>query len=158
MASSAAPTSSEFILHHLTHWTNKPQTSIADFSVLNYDTIITSVLMGILAVGFMWSVARKASSGIPSRTQAVVEMMVDMVEDQSKSIVKGDRGYIAPLALTVFVWVLLMNALDFIPLEFMHFAFGWAGLEYFRLVPTADLNGTLGMSIGILLLMFYYGI
>lgn len=160
MSSAAAPTSSEYILHHLTHWTNKPQTSIADFSVLNYDTIIMSVLCGLLAVVFMWAVARKATSGVPSRTQAIVEMVVDLVEDQSKSIVKGDRRFIAPLALMVFVWVLLMNALDFLPLDLMHYVFALANVhvEYFRIVPTADLNGTLGMSVGILLLMFYYGV
>ena len=156
--SASAPTSSEYILHHLTHWTNKPQTSIVDFGVFNYDTIIVSALCGILAVLFMWSIARKATSGVPSRTQALVEMVVDLVEDQSKSIVKGDRGFIAPLALMVFVWVLLMNAMDFLPLDLMHYLFAWAHIDYFRIVPTADLNGTLGMSVGILLLMFYYGI
>jgi F-type H+-transporting ATPase subunit a len=126
--------------------------------VFNYDTIIMSVLCGLLAVLFMWSIARKATSGVPSRTQALVEMVVDLVEDQSKSIVKGDRGFIAPLGLMVFVWVLLMNALDFLPLDLMHYAFAWAHIDHFRIVPTADLNGTLGMSIGILLLMFFYGI
>jgi F-type H+-transporting ATPase subunit a len=158
MSASAAPTSSEYILHHLTHWTNKPQTSIVDFGVFNYDTIIMSVLCGLVAVLIMWAVARKATSGVPSRTQALVEMVVDLVDDQSKSIVKGDRGFIAPLALMVFVWVLLMNALDFLPLDLMHYAFAWAHIDYFRIVPTADLNGTLGMSVGILLLMFFYGI
>jgi F-type H+-transporting ATPase subunit a len=158
MSASAAPTSSEYILHHLTHWTNKPQTSIVDFSVVNYDTIIMSVLMGLVAVLFMWSIARKATSGVPSRTQALVEMVVDLVEDQSKAIVHGDRGFIAPLALTIFVWVLLMNCLDFLPLDLMHYAFAWAHIDHFRIVPTADLNGTLGMSVGIFLLMIFYGI
>lgn len=158
MSSSAAPTSSEYILHHLTHWTNKPQTSIVDFSVFNYDTIIMSLICGLAAVGFMWAIARKVTSGVPSRTQALLEMVVDLVEDQSKAIVNGDRGFIAPLALTVFMWVLLMNALDFLPLDLMHYAFAWVHIDYFRIVPTADLNGTLGMSIGILILMFYYGI
>jgi F-type H+-transporting ATPase subunit a len=160
MSASSAPTSSEYILHHLTHWTNKPQTSIVDFGVFNYDTIVVSILCGLLAVLFMWSIARKATSGVPSRTQALIEMVVDLVEDQSKSIVKGDRGFIAPLALMVFVWVLLMNAMDFLPLDMMHYLFKLFNVhvEYFRIVPTADLNGTLGMSVGILILMFYYGI
>jgi F-type H+-transporting ATPase subunit a len=156
--SSAAPTSSEYIQHHLTHWTNKPQTSIVDFSVVNYDTIIMSVLCGLAAVLFMWAIARKASSGVPSRTQALVEMVVDLVEDQSKAIIHGDRGFIAPLALTVFMWVLFMNSLDFLPLDLMHYAFAWAHIDYFRIVPTADLNGTLGMSVGIFLLMVFYGV
>lgn len=157
---SAAPTQPEYIVHHLTHWTNKPQTSIVDFSILNYDTIVVSVLCGLLAVGFMWMVARKVTSGVPSRTQALLEMVVDLVEDQSKAIVRGDRRFVAPLALTVFVWVLLMNAMDFLPLDLPHKLFSALGLhlEYFRVVPTADLNGTLGMSVGILGLMFYYGL
>jgi F-type H+-transporting ATPase subunit a len=158
MSSASAPTSSEYILHHLTHWTNKPQTSIVDFSVVNYDTILMSVICGVLAVLFMWSVARKVTSGVPSRTQALLELVVDLVEDQSKAIVHGDRGFIAPLALTIFVWVLLMNSLDFLPLDLMHYAFAWAHIDNFRIVPTADLNGTLGMSVGIFLLMVYYGV
>ena len=158
--SSATPTQPEYIVHHLTHWTNKPQTSIVDFSVLNYDTIIVSTFCGLLALAFMWSVARKATSGIPSRTQALLEMVVELVEDQSKSIVNGDRRFVAPLALMVFMWVLLMNAMDFLPLDLPHKILSGLGLhvEYFRIVPTADLNGTLGMSVGILFLMFYYGI
>ena len=118
--SSATPTQPEYIVHHLTHWTNKPQTSIVDFSVLNYDTIIVSIFCGLLALAFMWSVARKATSGIPSRTQALLEMVVELVEDQSKSIVNGDRRFVAPLALMVFMWVLLMNAMDFLPLDLPH--------------------------------------
>ena len=157
---SAAPTSSEYILHHLTHWTNKPQTKIVDFSVLNYDTIIVSIVCGLAAVGLMWFVARSATSGVPGRLQSLIEMVVELVEDQSKSIVHGDRRFIAPLALTVFMWVLFMNSMDFLPLDLFHYVFGWLGLhvEYFRVVPTADLNGTLGMSVGVFLLMLFYGI
>jgi F-type H+-transporting ATPase subunit a len=160
MASTAAPTSSEYILHHLTHWTNRQQNGIVDMGVFNYDTIIMSVLCGLAAVLFMWAVARKATSGVPSRTQALVEMVVDLVEDQSKAIIHGDRGFIAPLALTMFMWVLFMNALDFLPLDMMHYLFKWTGIhvDYFRIVPTADLNGTLGMSVAIFSLMIYYAV
>jgi F-type H+-transporting ATPase subunit a len=108
----------------------------------------------------MWMAARKATSGVPGRFQAAVEMLVEMVEDQSKSIVHGDRSFIAPLALTVFVWVALMNSLDFLPVDMFSTAFRALGLgdPHHRVVPTADLNGTIGISLGVLLLMFYYSI
>jgi F-type H+-transporting ATPase subunit a len=85
-----------------------------------------------------------------------------MVEDQSKSIIHGDRSFIAPLALTVFVWVALMNSLDFLPVDLFAQAFTWLGLTdvfpYHRVVPTADINGTMGIALGVLVLMIYYGI
>jgi F-type H+-transporting ATPase subunit a len=86
-------------------------------------------------------------------------MIVEMVEEQSKSIVHGDRTFIAPLALTVFIWIVLMNAIDLIPVDlFPWIAHNVFHIEYLRPLPTADLNGTLGMSFGVLLLMLYYGI
>lgn len=157
-----APTASEYIRHHLGHLKNDYQQGPVDFSVIHYDTLFWSIAMGILGCLIMWMAARKATSGVPGRFQAAVEMLVEMVEDQSKAIVHGDRSFIAPLALTVFVWVALMNSLDFLPVDMFSFAFAAFGVEhlfpYHRVVPTADLNGTIGISLGVLLLMFYYGI
>jgi F-type H+-transporting ATPase subunit a len=157
-----APTASEYIKHHLGHLSNHHQDGPVDFSILHYDTIFWSIAMGVLGCLIMWMAARKATSGVPGRFQAAVEMLVEMVEDQSKSIVHGDRSFIAPLALTVFVWVALMNSLDFLPVDMFSFAFSALGVEhlfpYHRVVPTADLNGTIGISLGVLLLMFYYSI
>jgi F-type H+-transporting ATPase subunit a len=103
--------------------------------------------------------AKRASAGVPGRFQAFVEMLVEMVEEQSKSIVHGDRTFIAPLALTVFVWIILMNAIDLIPVDLLPWiAHNVFHIEYLRPLPTADLNGTLGMSFGVLLLMLYYGV
>ncbi|MCD2517779.1 F0F1 ATP synthase subunit A [Massilia sp. G4R7] len=158
----ANPTPSEYITHHLGHLSNKHQDFVVDFSVVNMDTVFWSVLMGVLGCLFMFMAARKATSGVPGRFQAAVEMLVEMVEDQSKSIVHGDRSFIAPLALTVFVWVALMNSLDFLPVDMFSALFGLLGVEhifpYHRVVPTADLNGTIGISLGVLVLMLYYGI
>ncbi|MGH8809170.1 MAG: F0F1 ATP synthase subunit A, partial [Noviherbaspirillum sp.] len=109
-----APTASEYIVHHLGHLSTKHQDKIVDFSIINMDTIFWSLFAGALGCLFMWLAARKATSGVPGRFQAFVEMVVEMVEDQSKAIVHGDRRFIAPLALTVFVWVTLMNSLDFL--------------------------------------------
>lgn len=157
-----APTASEYIKHHLGHLSNHHQDSPVDFSILHYDTIFWSIAMGVLGCLIMWMAARKATSGVPGRFQAAVEMLVEMVEDQSKSIVHGDRSFIAPLALTVFVWVALMNSLDFLPVDMFALAFSALGVEhifpYHRVVPTADLNGTIGISLGVLILMFYYSI
>lgn len=157
-----APTASEYIVHHLGHLSSKHQTSIVDFSVINIDTVFWSVAMGILGCLIMYLAARKATSGVPGRFQAAVEMIVEMVDNQAKSIVHGDRSFIAPLALTVFVWVTLMNALDFLPVDmfsaFFH-AVGWDGLiSHHRVVPTADLNGTMGIALGVLALMLYYSV
>jgi F-type H+-transporting ATPase subunit a len=161
-AAGHAPTASEYIVHHLGHLSSKHQDKIIDFSIINMDTLFWSITAGVLGCLFMWKAASRATSGVPGRFQAFVEMIVEMVEDQSKAIVHGNRTFIAPLALTVFVWVLLMNSLDFLPVDLFAQAFHYLGLEgvfpYHRAVPTADLNGTLGMSMAVLALMLYYGI
>jgi len=157
-----APTAQEYIRHHLGHLSNAHQHGPVDFSVFNYDTIFWSIAMGIIGSLIMWLAARRATSGVPGRFQAGVEMLVEMVDDQAKSIVHGDRSFIAPLALTVFVWVALMNSLDFLPVDMFSSAFAALGMEhlfpYHRVVPTADINGTFGISLGVLVLMIYYGI
>lgn len=155
-----APTASEYIVHHLGHWQTSHQTKIIDFSVLNIDTMFWSVFIGIIGSLFMFMAARRATSGVPGRFQAAVEIVVEMVEDQSKAIVHGNRQFIAPLALTVFVWVLLMNSMDFLPVDMFAALLSLFGLGemHFRVVPTADLNGTLGMSIGVFALMLFYNI
>lgn len=163
MSSAAhAPTPSEYIVHHLGHFSTKHQDQIVDFSIINIDTIFWSVLMGVIGCLVMYMVARKATSGVPGRFQSMVEILVEMVEEQSKSIIHGNRAFIAPLALTIFVWVTLMNALDFLPVDMFGRLFSLLGVDnviaYHRVVPTADLNGALGMSLGVFALMIYYGI
>lgn len=159
MASSEAPTATEYIVHHLTHLSTAKQGFIVDFSVINVDTIFFSIACLLITLWVLRAAAKRVTSGVPSRFQAAVEVLVEMVEEQSKSIVHGDRSFIAPLALTVFVWILLMNAIDLIPVDlFPWIALHVFGLHYLRPLPTADLNGTIGMSLGVLVLMIYYGI
>jgi F-type H+-transporting ATPase subunit a len=157
-----APTPTEYIVHHLTHLTSGHQEKIVDFSVINIDTVFWSVTVGTVACLLMWMAARRATSGVPGRLQAFVEVVVEMVDDQSKAIVHGDRRFVAPLALTVFIWILLMNAMDFLPVDLFSALFKWLGLDsllpYFRVVPTADLNGTLGIALGVFALMIYYSV
>lgn len=159
-AANHAPTAGEYIKHHLGHLSNHHQTSIVDFSIINYDTLFFSITIGIIGLFLMWRAARKATPGVPGRFQAAVEILVEMVEDQSKQIIHGDRTFIAPLALTVFVWVLLMNSMDFLPVDLFATVIRALGLgdPHLRVVPTADLNGTLGMSFGVFILMIYYNL
>ena len=159
-AAEHAPTAGEYIQHHLGHLTNIHQDFIVNFKVINYDTVFWSILMGLVGVFVLWLGARKATSGVPGRFQGLLETVVEMVEDQSKSIIHGDRRYIAPLALTVFVWVFLMNCLDFLPVDLFAAilrAMGY-GEMHFRIVPTADLNGPMGMSLGVLAVVLYYNV
>jgi F-type H+-transporting ATPase subunit a len=159
-AAAHAPTATEYIQHHLGHLQSSHQTSIIDFSIINLDTMFWSIAMGIVGSFVMWMAARRATAGVPGRFQAGVEMLVEMVEDQSKSIVHGNRAFIAPLALTVFVWVLLMNALDFLPVDLFATIFSLLGFgePHHRVVPTADLNGTMGMALGVFALMLFYNV
>jgi F-type H+-transporting ATPase subunit a len=158
-------TAGEYIKHHLHHNASAVQNGPIDFSVVHYDTIFWSVLMAVFAALFLVVAARRATAGVPTRFQAFVEMVVELVEDQSKAIVHGNRSFIAPLALTVFVWVVLMNSMDFLPVDLFATIFRVLGIHtgeghepFFRAVPTADLNGTLGMSLVVLLLMIYYNV
>jgi len=161
-ATEHAPTASEYIVHHLAHFTSNPQAGIVDMSVFNLDTIFWSVFAGVLGCGILYAAARKATSGVPGRFQAAVEMLVEMVEEQSKGIIHGNRSFIAPLALTVFVWVAIMNSLDFLPVDLFSRLIAWLGLDRVitnhRVVPTADINGTFGLSLGVFALMIYYNL
>jgi F-type H+-transporting ATPase subunit a len=168
MAAEHAPNASEYIVHHLTHLNSlgHKQAALVDWSVFHLDTLFWSVTLGLLAVLILARAAAKATSGVPGRFQAAVEILVEMVESQSKSIVHGDRTFIAPVALTVFVWIFFMNAMDLLPLDLLPKLWGGvyaatghdASHAYLRIVPTADLNATLGMSLGVLLLCIYYSI
>ncbi len=153
-------TASDYISHHLQHLATSKQTKLIDFSVYHLDTLFWSVLLGIIACFIMFIISRRAQVGVPSRLQAGIEILVEMVEDQAKSIIHGNRAFIAPLALTIFVWVSLMNALDFLPIDLPGKIIEWVGLSNIihnhRIVPTADINATLGMSFGVLCLIILY--
>ncbi len=157
-ATGHAPTATEYIVHHLSHLSTAKQKVIVDFSVVNIDTVIFSVLILGLTLWILYSAAKRATTGVPGKFQAFVEMLVELVEEQSKSIVHGDRSFIAPLGLTVFVWIILMNGIDLIPVDLLPWIANLFGIHNLRPLPTADLNGTLGMSLGVLLLMLYYGV
>lgn len=152
-AQELTPTS--YIGHHLTNRT----ISLGDspFWTLHLDTLFTSVLLGLIGFGLMWWVVRGATAGVPNRRQAFVEMLVEFVDDQVKSIFHGDRNFITPLALTVFVWVLLMNAMDFLPLDIMAWIYHTVfRQEYWKGVPTSDINTTFALALSVWVLMIFY--
>jgi F-type H+-transporting ATPase subunit a len=160
MAGQAPASPSEYIVHHLAHLNSSghPQTKIIDFSIINWDTVFFSIAMAVLAGGLMFAAARAVSSGVPGRFVGAIEALLEFVHDQAKSIVHGDLTYIAPLALTCFMWVFFMNSMDFIPLDLIPMIGEWFGLHYMRVVPSADLNATLAMSLVIISSTIYYGI
>lgn len=166
-AEAHALTAPEYIGHHLRHLQNKAEAqAIVDWSYINIDSVFWSFVMGALAVFMLWKAARKATSGVPGRFQAAVEMLVELVDTQAKGIVNNaeSRKAVAPVALTVFVWIFFMNAMDLLPVDLLPRI--WEGVyaaaghdphhAYMRVVPTADLSITLGLSISVLLICLYY--
>ncbi|WP_218242043.1 F0F1 ATP synthase subunit A [Comamonas fluminis] len=162
-ADANAPTASEYIVHHLQHLQNIKQKSVIDFSVVNYDSIAVAAILGLLGIFVLWLAARKATSGVPGRFQAAVEMLVEMVDNQAKANIHNaqSRKFIAPLALTVFVWIFLMNAMDMLPVDLLPVLWQGATADhhaYLRVVPTADLSTTLGLSFAVLVLCLWYSV
>jgi len=168
MAAEHGPTAGEYIVHHLTHLQNQKPNGVLDFSVFNLDSIFWSITLGVLGCWLLWLAARKVTSGVPGRFQAAVEVLVDMVDSQAKGIVHSaeSRKLVAPLALTVFVWIFLLNAMDLLPVDLIPVIFesiyAAAGHDphhaYMRVVPTADLSVTMGLSLSVLLVCLYYNV
>jgi F-type H+-transporting ATPase subunit a len=158
MAAGTELTPAGYIQHHLTFF-SKP-VGEGGFWTLNVDTLVTSVLLGVIGIGFLWWVVRGATSGVPDKRQAFVELLIGFVDDQVKGVFQhGDRNrFLAPAALTVFVWVILMNAMDFLPVDIIAVVLGWLGLHEWRIVPTADVNTTFALSLSVLALSVYFAI
>jgi F-type H+-transporting ATPase subunit a len=166
--SHAAPSAGDYIVHHLTHLQNDKPNSLVDLTVVNWDSVFFSVVLGVLGCWLLWLAARKATSGVPGRFQAAVEFLVEMVEDQAKGIVHNanSRRLVAPMALTVFVWIFLLNAMDLVPVDLLPVI--WQGLysltghdpehAYLRVVATADISVTLGLSVAVLIACLIYNV
>ena len=182
-----AGNSQEYISHHLTNLTygklpagyireNKDGTTVEltestwtmaksgkeaqdmGFMAVHVDSIGWSLAMGLLFVWLFRKAAKSATSGVPGKLQNGVEAVVEFVDGTVKETFHGRNPLIAPLALTIFVWVFLMNSLKWVPVDIIPSIAHAAGLPYFKIVPTADPNGTLGLSIGVFLLIIYYSI
>jgi F-type H+-transporting ATPase subunit a len=168
-AEAHALTPGEYIRHHLQHMqvTHK-QNGIVDFSVINLDSVIFSVLLGAIVCFFLYRAARQAHAGVPGRFQGAVEMLFELVDTQAKAVIHNaeSRKLVGPLALTVFLWIFMMNFMDMLPLDLLPKI--WTGVyeaqghdphhAYLRVVPTADLSTTLGLSTSVLLMCLFYNI
>ena len=142
-----------YIVHHLTNL------KIGEgFWALHIDTLFFSISLGALFLWLFMKAAKSATSGVPGPLQNFCEIMVDFVDTQVKDSFHGRNPVIAPLALTIFVWVFLWNAMDLVPVDLLPSIAGLFGIHYLRSVPSTDLNSTFGMSISVLLLVYYYSI
>lgn len=161
----AAETSSGYIKHHLQNlqvcstdqgvvWND----CAGNFWTLNVDTLGFSVVLGVLFLWMFRSVAKKATTGVPGKLQAFIEIIVEFVDENVKDTFHGKNNLIAPLGLTIFVWVFLMNLMDLIPVDWLPLAATAMGIEYMKVVPSTDLNATFAMSISVFILIVYYSI
>ena len=157
MSSSHELTPSSYISHHLANRTS----SVADsaFWTLHVDTLITSIVVGLIGFGFVWLAVRGATASVPAKRQAFAELAFEFVDEQVKSIFHGNRAFVAPLALTVFVWVLLMNAMDFLPVDIMAWVYEHVFRQSnWRQVPTSDVNTTFALALSVWVLMIFYSV
>lgn len=177
----AADTPVEYIKHHLTNltygklpegyeradgsvvqeatWTfarTGQEATDMGFMAIHVDTLGWSIAMGILFLGLFRFVANRVTEGTPRGLQNLIEMTFEFVQGIVRDVFHGKNPLIAPLALTIFVWILLMNILKLIPIDYIPSIAHALGLEYFKIVPTTDPNATFGMSIGVFLLILFY--
>ena len=163
--------SSEYIKHHLSNlvfgrhpekgWGFAHSTEDVELMghwAIHIDSIGWAIGLGLLFIGIFWFVARKATAGVPGGVQNAVEMIVEFIETTVKDMFPYRNPMVAPLALTVFVWVFLMNLMDLVPVDFLPTLFGWMGADYMKVVPTTNVNVTLGMAAWIFILIVYYSI
>ncbi|HLX79424.1 MAG TPA: F0F1 ATP synthase subunit A [Burkholderiales bacterium] len=149
---------SDYIEHHLSFLSKSAEGG--GFWTVNIDSVITAIVLGIVGLGLLWWLVRGATAGVPGKRQAFVEVLIGFVDDQVKGIFRhGDRHeFVAPVALTLFVWIVLMNAMDFLPADWVSGAFSQIGVHHWRIVPTADVNTTFALSLSIFALMIWFSI
>ena len=177
-------TISEYIVHHLTNLTygklpagfeREDGSIISDggawvmahggdeaaamgFNAIHVDSMLWSIGLGVIFCWLFRRVAKKAEAGVPSGTLNMVEMIVEFVDNTVRDTFHGQNKLVAPLALTIFVWVFLMNLMDLIPVDLIPSLLALAGVHYQKIVPSTDPNITMGMALGVFILMLYYSI
>jgi F-type H+-transporting ATPase subunit a len=151
--SSEGPDSTEYIIHHLTNLR-----AGEGFWTFHLDTLFFSIGLGVLFTSLFYQAAKRATAGVPSPLQNFVEMIVEFVDTQVKDSFHGRNKLIAPLGLTIFVWVFLMNFMDLLPVDLLPRVAGWVGVHNLKVVPTTDLNLTFGLSISVFCLIIFYSI
>ncbi len=157
MAAGTELTPTEYISHHLTFFTKR--VGEGSFWTINVDTMVMTIVAGVLAFGFMWWVTRKASAGVPSKTQAAVELAIDFIDRQVRDIYHGDSPVVAPIALTTFVLVVMLNAMDWLPIDVMALVYEHGfHLHNWRNTPTADVNTTFALALSVFAMMIFYSV
>jgi F-type H+-transporting ATPase subunit a len=161
-------TSTEYIKHHLQNLTctiqdggfhcahSAEEAKEMGFWALNIDTLGMSLLLGLFFLFLFRSVAKKATAGVPNGTQNFVEAIISFIDNSVRGSFTGRNPMVAPLALTIFIWIFLMNLMDLVPIDYIPYAMQLMGLGHFKLVPTTDPNATIGMAIGVFLLVLFY--
>lgn len=144
---------SYYVSHHLTHL------QVGEgFWTWNIDTLLVSTVLGVIMCGVMYMGARKATAGTPGMLQNMVESLVDFIDGLVKESFPGTSKFVPPFALTIFVWTFLWNCMDLLPVDWLPAAASMAGLEYMRVVPSADMNATFAISISVFFLIIIYSI
>jgi F-type H+-transporting ATPase subunit a len=158
-----ASTSGDYIAHHLQNlqvcsvdgewvWNHCAGNPMA----INVDSMFFSVLLGLIFVWIFGRAAKNASSDKPGKMQAFVEIVIDFIDSSVKDTFHGNSKLIAPLALTIFIWIFFMNLMDLIPVDWLPLVAGKIGVPYLKVVPTTDVNITFGMSIAVFFLIIFY--
>ncbi len=171
MAAAGELTADQYIRHHLTNLTFGPkadgswgiahsaeEAAEMGFWAMHIDSLFWSFALGAIFVWFFARIAQRMTAGVPGTTQGFVEMIIGFVEDNIRTTFSAKNDNIAPLALTVFCWIFLMNLMDLVPVDLIPWLFAQAGVEYQKVVPTTDPNITFGMSFSVFALMIYYSI
>lgn len=154
-------TQSEYVQHHLEHLSLNMSTGAYTnngFWTLNLDTVLVSLIIGLSVAFLMRLAARKATAGVPGKLQNLVEIVVEFVNKSVTDTFHGTSKVIAPLALTIFVWVFLMNVMDLLPIDLVPRALEFVGFQHFKSVPTADPNMAFAMSLSVFALIIFYNI
>ena len=149
-------TAAEYIQHHLQNLTHP--VAEGSFWTLHVDTIVMSVVLGLIMVLGFWLATRRATAGVPGKWQAFVEIVLEFVDKQAKDAYHGPSRLVTPIAITLFVWILMMNTVKMIPADFFAEALKLVGVHYWKPVPTADLNATFGMSFTVFFLMIFFAL
>jgi F-type H+-transporting ATPase subunit a len=167
-SSGHAETAGDYIQHHLTNlqvcrrdgeWVwNDCSAGLVDFTTINVDSMFFSIVLGIVFLSLFRIVAKNATTGRPGKLQAAIEMIVEFVDSSVNDTFQGHNKLIAPLGLTIFVWVFLMNLMDLIPVDWLPTLGTAVGVEYLKVVPTTDVNVTFAMSVSVFILTIYYSI
>ncbi len=162
MSLGAGVGSEAYIAHHLEHLSFNLKTwslhGPDNFWNVHLDTLFTSFILGFIFLFSFWLGTRKATSGVPGLWQSLIEVLVEFVDRQVKDTLHGENKLIAPLGLTIFVWVFLMNTMDILPFDLWPTIGKWVGLPELRVVPTSDINMTFSLSISVFLLIIFYNI